>query len=45
MTRCRLTTACSDPDHHKVHAPNCIASFGISAHAPQVRRPVADAGR
>jgi hypothetical protein len=30
---------------NKVHAPHCIAILGISAHAPQVRRAVADAGR
>ena len=34
---CRLTTACSDPGRDKVHTPDCIASFGISAHAPQCR--------
>jgi hypothetical protein len=28
-----------------MRAPNCIAGIDISAHAPQVRRPVADAGR
>jgi putative component of membrane protein insertase Oxa1/YidC/SpoIIIJ protein YidD len=28
-----------------VHAPNCSARLGISAHAPHVRSPVADAGR
>jgi hypothetical protein len=28
-----------------VHAPDCIACFGISAHAPPEWRPVADAGR
>jgi hypothetical protein len=42
---CRLTTACSDPGRHKVHAPNCFATFGVSAHAPHGWRPVADAGR
>jgi hypothetical protein len=31
--------------HHKVQAPNCIGSFGISSRAPQERRPAADAGR
>jgi hypothetical protein len=30
---------------NKVHAPHRIPSFGISAHAPQVRRAIADAGR
>ena len=28
-----------------MHAPNCLAGFGISAHAPHEWRPVADAGR
>jgi hypothetical protein len=42
---CQLTTACSGLGHHKVHAPDCIASFGISSRAPQERRPAADAGR
>jgi hypothetical protein len=41
----RPTTACSDPGRHKVHAPDCIAGFTISAHAPREWRPVADAGR
>jgi hypothetical protein len=30
---------------HKLHAPSCPATFSISAHAPQARRAVADAGR
>jgi hypothetical protein len=29
----------------KVHAPDSIAGFGVSAHAPHEWRPVADAGR
>lgn len=41
----RLTTACSDPSHDTVHAPDYTASFSISAYEPYVLRPVADAGR
>jgi hypothetical protein len=42
---CRLTTACSELDHHKVHAPYRHRRFEVSDCAPSVRRPVADAGR
>jgi hypothetical protein len=45
IAMCRLTTACSDPGHDKVHAPHCICSFGISAYAPHEWCPVADADR
>ena len=31
--------------HDKVHAPHCLAIFGISDYAPQGRRAVADADR
>jgi hypothetical protein len=41
----RLTTACSELDHHKVHAPDCHRGFGVSAFALHGGRPVADAGR
>jgi hypothetical protein len=44
-TTCRPTTACSDLDHHKVHAPNCDSRFKDSVCALQVWRPIADAGR
>jgi hypothetical protein len=45
MTRRRPTTACSDLDHHKMHAPDCHARLKVSDCALQVGRPVADAGR
>lgn len=41
----RLTTACSDLDHHKVHAPDCHRSIWVSDRAPHEWRPVADSGR
>ena len=41
----RPTTACSDLDHHKMHAPDCHGKFELSDRAPSVGRPVADAGR
>jgi hypothetical protein len=42
---CSITTACSDLDHHKVHAHHYHAKLRISDCALQVGRPVADAGR
>src|SRR5687767_11700974 len=40
---CRLTTACSDLDQHKVHAPDPQCGILVSARAPHEWRPVADA--
>jgi hypothetical protein len=45
LSASQLTTACSDLDHHKVHAPDRYLDIEVSACAPQVRRPVADACR
>jgi hypothetical protein len=45
VTHRRPTTACSELDHHKVHAPDRYGRFGISDCALQVGRPVADAKR
>jgi hypothetical protein len=42
---CRVTTACSELDHHKVHAPSRHHSVEVSGCALKFRRPVADAGR
>jgi hypothetical protein len=45
VRKCRPTTACSDLDHHKMHAPDRSADIEVGDSAPDVRRPVADAGR
>jgi hypothetical protein len=40
----RLTTTCSELDHHKVHAPGRHHGLRLSDCALQVGRPVADVG-
>jgi hypothetical protein len=43
--RRRRTTACSDLDHHKLHAPDRHGGFEVSGSALSLWRPVADAER
>jgi hypothetical protein len=45
LSASRLTTACSELDHHKVHAHYCHRRVGVSDSALGDRLPVADAGR